>query len=365
MSTENNDEYLVQSIFLLLITSICLGVSWYSMATGFESFFGKFTISAAVATVFVLMLAALNYTLRRGLINGISSGKITAILVLYLAVVILSFSGMFNKFYSQFVGNDLVLEEIDTKIDLLKDIKDRGMPALTDVESAAIRSKVNDLKGKLRREIMLQNEPGVGPEAKKILAEIKTLLGKRSEYRIYPTPSRKQKELEDVIKLFHQDIDGDVASSDILKRLGAEEKFTLSQRLPQEIDTYVTALTEARGTVGSKSSVAERDKALEVVQRAVVMYKKAGSEIAALVKDRTFEYKKNLRVENDRIGEIPHTFESARAHMERGSVWFAGLLALGIDLIVPVFVFFLTPRSGVIRRRVGERKGPGGLRTEY
>lgn len=216
MSTENNDEYVVQSIFLLLITSICLAVSWWSMATGFESFFGRFAVSAAVATIFVLMLAALNFTLRRGLINGIGTGKIVAILVLYLAVVLLSFSGMFNKFYSQFGGNDLVHEEIDTKIKLLTDIKERGVVALTDVNSKAIRDKVKQLKERLGREILLQNEPGVGPEAKKILKEIQVLLGKKTEYRIYPTPTRKQKELEAVVASFIKDIDGDIESSDTL-----------------------------------------------------------------------------------------------------------------------------------------------------
>lgn len=147
--------------------------------------------------------------------------------------------------------------------------------------------------------------------------------------------------------------------------MGAAEKFTLSQRLPGEIETQIKALTEARGNLTSKSTETQRDKVLEVIQKAVVAYRKAGSEIAALVKDREFNYTEDLRVVNDRIGEIPHSFESAKTHLGRGSVWFAGLLALGIDLIVPVFVFFLTPRSGVTRRRVGERKGAGGLKTEY
>jgi len=368
MSTDNNDDYLVQTVFLLLITVLCLGVSWWSMTEGYQSFFGSYGMAAAVATVFVLMLAALNYTLRRGLVKGIGKGKVVAILVIYLLVVMLSFSGMFNKFYSQFMENDLVREEIDQKIDLLNDLEKRGMAVLTNEQADAIRTKVKQLKQDFEREVRSQTEPGIGKKARALLTEIQNLLGRTTPFPVPPTPTLAPKELEAVIKRLHEDIDSEVKKSDTLRKLHAPEKYEMSQRLPGVVKKQIDALTEARSNIGSKSAKSARAAGLEAIQSAVDTYKKAGSDIAAVVKEgEGFKYDKSVRVVNDRIGEIPHSYESARQHLDRGVVWIAALIALGIDLIVPIFVFFLTPRSGVSGGgRIGRgQRGASGLKTEY
>lgn len=367
MTTDNNDDYLVQTVFLLLITLICLGVSWWSMSEGYQSFFGSYGMAAAVATVFVLMLAALNYTLRRGLVKGIGAGKVVAILVIYLLVVMLSFSGMFNKFYSQFMENDLVREEIDQKIDLLNDLEKRGIAVLTSEQADAIRTKVKQLKEDFEREVRSQTEPGIGKKARSLLAEVQSLLGRTTPFPVPPTPTLAPKELEAVIKRLHEDIDSEVKKSDTLRKLHSPEKFKLSQEFPKLMQKQVGLLTDARAQIGVKSGQSARAGGLEAIQSAVDTYKKQGAEIAAVVKEgEGFKYDKTVRVVNDRIGEIPHSYESAKQHLDRGVVWIAALIALGIDLIVPIFVFFLTPRSGVSGGGgIGRQSGASGLKTEY
>lgn len=363
----NNDDYLVQTIFLLLITVICLGVSWWSMATGYESFMGGFVLSAAVATVFVLMLAALNYTLRRGLIKGIGKGKIAAILIIYLMVVLLSFSGMFNKFYSKFMENDLIREEIDQKIDLLTQLEKDGMNVLTSEEANAVRTKVDALKKDLEREILSQTERGVGKKAKSILAEVQELLGKTSPFPVPPTPTLSNKELETVIARLKSDIDSEVEKSDKLRAMHSPEKYALSLGLPKTIKTAKGKLAEARSNLGKGSGETQRSDGLIAIQSAVDVYKETAKEIESIVKEKPFTYQTDVRVINDRVGEIPHTYESAKAHIDRGVVWISALIALGIDLIVPIFVFFLTPRSGVSSSTSFRRgsRGAGGLSAEH
>lgn len=368
MNEDNNDDYLVQSIFLLLITVICLGVSWWSMTEGYKSFFGSYGMSAAVSTVFVLMLAALNYTLRRGLIKGIGKGSVTAILVIYLLVVMLSFSGMFNKFYSQFIGNDLVREEIDQKKDKLGALEKEGMAVLTGEQGFILRNRVPNLKEKFKTEVLSQTELGIGKNAKAILFEIQSLLGKTTPFTTPPTPTRAPQELNAVIEKVWKDIDSAVNESETLKKLNAEEKFVLQQKLPGAIKTQVDNLIAARSKIGSKSNESERIAGLASIQSAIDTYKDFGKQIESLVKEKPFTYDKQMQVVNDRIGEIPHSFESAKRNLDKGVVWVSALIALGIDLIVPIFVFFLTPRSrvssqgSIIRRR---DRGAGGLKTEH
>ena len=368
MKEDNNDDYLVQSIFLLLITVICLGVSWWSMTEGYKSFFGSYGMSAAVSTVVVLMLAALNYTLRRGLVKGIGKGSVTAILVIYLLVVMLSFSGMFNKFYSQFIGNDLVREEIDQKKDQLEALEKEGMAVLTGEEGYILRNRVPNLKDKFKTEVLSQTELGIGRNAKAILSEIQNLLGKTTPFTTPPTPTRAPKELNAVIEKVWKDIDSAVNESETLKKLNAEEKFQLQQNLPAAIKKEVDNLIAVRSEIGSKSNESQRINGLAAIQSAVDTYKKYGKQIESLVKEKAFVYDKQMHVVNDRIGEIPHSYESAKRNLNKGVVWVSALIALGIDLIVPIFVFFLTPRSrvssqGVLGRR--RDRGAGGLKTEH
>lgn len=366
MNTQNNDEYFVQTVFLLLITTICLGVSWYSMALGYESFMGSFALSAAVSTVFVLMLAALNYTLRRELIKGAGRVKLLSIFLLYLAIVLLSFSGMFNKFYSQFMESELIREEIGEKIDRLTELEQKGRSVLTSEKANAVKAKVSALKDELGREIRSQTEPGIGSKAKGILNEIKNLLELSRDFRIYPTPNRTTSELNAVIELLWKDIDSGMQKSEALRRLNSPEKEDLARELPIRIKSSIDKLTVAREKIGAKQSLGtDRANGLAALQSAVDEYKTIGNKIASLVKESDFEFDKQIRVINERIGEIPHTYESAKAHFSRGVVWIAAGVALGIDLIVPLFVYFLTPRSGLAIIRVRRRNGPLGLRAEH
>ena len=368
MNEDNNDDYLVQSIFLLLITVICLGVSWWSMTEGYKSFFGNYGISAAVSTVFVLMLAALNYTLRRGLIKGIGKGSVSAILVIYLLVVMLSFSGMFNKFYSQFIGNDLVREEIDQKKDKLEELEKNATAVLTGEEGYLLITQIPGLKEKFKSEVLSQTELGIGKNARNILTEIQKLLGKTTPFTTPPTPTRAPNELNAVIEKVFKDIDAEVKQSRTLNQLNAAEKLALQQELPKVIKIEVDKLIDVRSKIASKSNESQRIAGLEAIQTSVDAYKKLGAQVKSLVKEKSFIYDRETRIVNDRIGEIPHSYESAKRNLDKGVVWVSALIALGIDLIVPIFVFFLTPRSrvssqgGFVRRR---DRGAGGLKAEH
>jgi hypothetical protein len=86
-----------------------------------------------------------------------------------------------------------------------------------------------------------------------------------------------------------------------------------------------------------------------------------GSKTRSLIKDKVFVYDENIRVENDELGKISHTYRSAGAHISHWSVWMSAFLALMIDLVVPLFVYFLTPRANVRDRRYANRNSGHGV----
>jgi len=342
--TDQSDqqEDAVLSVVLLLIAVLCLGFSFYAMMVGYHDLVGSLLGSGVLALILVLMLFALNYKLRRDIMNNMGGGAIAVIMVLYLVVVLASFSGMFNKFYSTFMRDELIKEELQQKITAIQTLKERATAELTSEEAEKLRAQVESKIGQLAAQVQNPQEPGLGQKAQSILVDVEALLGEKLTRLVgRDTTTVGLKKLSDNY--------GDMIRSALernkkMVELNEPERRAYVGLLSKDAKTINERLTDSLRAVSTKTEVARSD-ALLVIQDAVNLYKGIGSKTRSLLKDKKFEYDENLRVENDDIGKISHTYRSALQHINHWAVWVAAFLALMIDLIVPLFVYFLTPRG--------------------
>ena len=342
VSPPDHEEDAVLSIVLLLIAILCLGFSFYAMTVGYRDLVGSTIGSAALALILVLMLFALNYRLRRGLLGGIRAADVAVLMILYFVVVLASFSGMFNKFYSTFMHDELIKEELQQKITAVQSLKERAVAELTSEAAEKLRAQVESKIGQLSSQIQNPQEPGLGQKAQVILADTETLLGEKLTRLLgRDTTTNGLKRLSDS---YAEMMRSALERNQKMVELNEPERRAYVGILTKDAKTMNDRLTESLRAVSSKTEVARSD-ALVALQDAVNFYKGAGSKTSALVKDKKFEYDEAIRVENDEIGKISHTYRSALMHINHWAVWVAAFLALMIDLIVPLFVYFLTPRG--------------------
>jgi hypothetical protein len=344
MNEIDNEEHIVLSVLLLIITIFCLGISWWSMMQGYESLAGSKLLSAAVATALVVMMFSLNYSLRRGLQNGIPGARVIVILMMYLVVVLASFSGMFNKFYSTFMHTELINEELTEKIKSLSSLQNSAQEVLTDQEAERIKGEVSRLVESLKLQIQNPAEPGLGPRAQATLRDIETLLGVRLER--LPPKNKSADELKRAAEAYGDYILNKVLQgSDAMLKLNSAERRNYAEQVPGIIGPPIKSLIKVQTELQSGATETTQATAIATIGEAVRKYNEVALKVNSLQKEKNFAYEKNFRVENDNIGKISHTYASAGKHLNHWGVWVAGGLAFGIDLIVPLFVFFLTPKG--------------------
>lgn len=346
MNERNQEESVFQSIIILIVSITCLGVSWWSMATGYESFVNSFFMSAAIATVFVLILAGLNYSLRQGLKQGISGGRIATLLFVYLLVVALSFAGMFNKFYSEFMRKELFKEEITSKIENLRELESEANLLLISGEDNKTVKFVNRKLTELEQQITDSGNPGGGVRSRAIIKEIEVALRLNSPITPQTAKSNKTEDLKDLYKRYETLIKASLNDSEELDSMYAE-KNNLLATVSESVKAKVQKLNDVKSELSSTSNQSAEANAVSVLNESVDEYHKLAKQITILVPPgKSFEYKKDLRFENDGVGRISHTFRSAIEHFPHWAVLVAAFLALGIDLIVPLFVSVMTTRGG-------------------
>ena len=364
MKTQNVDreEDIVLSVLLLILTISCLGFSFWTMTKGYETLVGSMMWSAVLSFILVTTLFALNYRLRRGLMHGISGGQIILILVFYLLVVAFSFSGLFNQFYSTFMRNELLATELTQKIGYLRKLEATATVVLTNSEAEKIRETVKGFLRELKAQILSSGQPGWGTKAEAKMQEIEKALGReKNPFTRIPPKSNStadlQKCAEDVIQLVEMNMD----ASENIAKIHAPEKRAYAGKVPELINAVIKELQARQSELAASGSSTDgiqakaRADADETIRQAVTLYHQVAEKVATL--ENGFEFNKDLKVENDQIGKISHTYHSALGRMNHWAVWIAGFLALAIDLVVPCFVFALTPRRDVL---TGVNKKPGG-----
>nr|CBA26533.1 hypothetical protein Csp_E36210 [Curvibacter putative symbiont of Hydra magnipapillata] len=279
----------------------------------------------------------------------------------------MSFSGLFNKFYSTFMHTELIVEELNSKTRALNELKEGATSSLSNEDAEVLRQKVTALVKQLKIQILSPAEPGLGPKANSILNEIEALI--KTKITRMPNKGTSESALVKLGNDYENLIlgeDGVLNNSEVLAKLNAPEKRSYLKEVSLKIDPELKNLAAKNSELGVQDNEVTRANALEAIQRAVSVYNEVGQRTQSLVKEVPFSYDLNMRVENDAIGKISHTYRSAGAHLSHWGVWICVFLALAIDLIVPMFVFFLTPRgqnSGA--SFASKNKGAQVLKSEF
>jgi hypothetical protein len=172
--------------------------------------------------------------------------------------------------------------------------------------------------------------------------------------------------LQELGKRYETLILGLMDGSEEMAKLNAPEKREYSGQLLEKINPVLVELNKKQSALGVGSDSTSRENAIETIQTAVNIYSEVALRVTSLVAPKVFVYDKNMRVENADIGKISHTYRSAVMHKTNWGVWIAAFLALVIDLIVPCFVFFLTPRGQKQSMKFGNnKKGANVLAKEF
>lgn len=304
----NNEGAGFRIIIILLITFFCLGISFYQMTVGYREF-GGYILSGTFSLVVVLILLYLNFELLRAKRENRSVAKIMA---WYLFFVIVSFAGNFNSFYSFFMKDELLRNEVTEKYDKLRQLR-------ADVEVAfrtkkGIDDKVSTLLSDLNSQIKSKDEPGCGQKCEGILREIELAL-KRKITRIKSS-------------------NNDYLADEYRKIVYGNDETLLLNSFDQEIRTLEPEVKEAENQPSKY--------ALSTAQRITDLYKIYGINAEKLAGDIP-KYEKQIVVDNAEFGSIKQTFKSAfSSHLSHWGTWISAFAALMIDLFVPLFILGFT-----------------------
>jgi hypothetical protein len=340
---ENQKEQdAVLGIVLLLIALLCLGFSFVTMTLGYKDLVGSIWGSGVLSLILVLMLFALNYRLRRGLQSGMSPKQMSGVIILYIVVVFASFSGLFNRFYSTFMQDELIKEELQQKISSMQDIQSRAKAELTNLEAEKIRGGIESKITQLSQQIQNTGQPGLGSKARMILDDIERDLNTKLTVLVWQdnTTAGLQKLSDNYATMIRNVMEQSAG----MRRINEPERRAYVTQMLSESSKSIADMTGSMKASVNKTEVARAD-GLAVLQEAVNTYKGIGAKVRSLLKDKNFQYDADIRVNNDEIGKISHTFRSAWQHIGHWAVWISAFLALMIDLIVPLFVYVLTPRG--------------------
>lgn len=326
---------------IAFVALVCLGISFYQTTLGYKEAFGSILISGGFALVVVTLLLYLNYRLRAARRQSESMGAIAGILVVYLVFTFASFAGNFNAFYTNFMKGELLRGELAQKRDALNRLQEDAKSALTSQEM--LRPKTEGLLSQLQSQIRNPSEPGCGDKCEKVLSQIEKLLD---------TPitrlkgENKEMLIQEYTKLINKQLD-------VTLRLGNDEA---KKDLITEIDQDVADLRSKIDTALQNPSTA----GLPVLKEVVEIYKLLGNKTKKLA-GASFKYDEQIRVENEEVGKISQTFNSAMQNISHWGVWVSAIISLFIDLFVPLFVLFITaPNSQDTFRR--NKYEPRGLR---
>jgi hypothetical protein len=314
------------SVLVVAVASvIMLGIGFWQMWKGYEHIAGS-TIAFWASLAIVIILFFTNMLFRKAIVEGEEKSYIRRLLVAYLIFTLLSFSGNFNAFYSYFMNDDLISNEIIEKNDRLHEIQESAKVALTDKRETELTSMIKEKKSQLAAQFRDPQNKGIGPEANKVLKETEGLLG-----NIFTRLSNGNS-VETLVTTYNGLID-DALETKLDKEIPKRKE---KQALVNDIDQKINAL----GPKIAEGQKLPKEQGLSALLAIVELYKEIGNKTSNLVTD--FKYNKELAVENERIGTIPHSFSAAWKNSNKISTWFIVVLSLFIDLGVPIFTFLIT-----------------------
>lgn len=322
-SPAKNTNNGIEDSLVVVVTLVCLAVSLWQTGNGYSKAFGHWIVSFAVAFALVAVMFIQNGRIKRNIQENKKNSKAW---LLYLICTLASFAGNFNSFYSKFTGKDLVKDELLIKRDSIESIGTRAANFLVKPDDKLLKDKIDTKVKALRQQIINEGNPGLGPIALDLLAQIERELKMDTKFDRLKAASKNRQDLETLADEYQKKIEGELDIK--LKESNVALKIDIENRYKE--------MVKAIDDVPQNNEV----QGLEVIGKAVNEYKRIGNDVQK--ENPKFVYDKSMTVENTRLGEIDHTFRSVQKNWPSYAIALAAFLSLMIDLLPPLLVSFVT-----------------------
>lgn len=307
-------------LITVIITVICLGISFYQVTIGYKDLVGNYWLSGLISLVIVLILFYLAYEIREAARRKQSIAKF---LIAYFVFVLFSFAGNFNAFYTQFMSGELLKAELTEKKDALSKLREDAKIAL-ESSTQDVSPQINQLVGQLESQIRNPSEPGCGRKCEEVLVTLEGLLNSKLT-RL--TSSDKNFLIQEYRKLVEE------ARKSKLEVAKSSDKNFLIEQIDNDILTLKPQIDAAMQDPANK--------ALGLISIIVDKYKDYGKKVKAFA-GKLFNYDEQIKVNNAEIGRLNFTFNSAMENITNSGTWIAAFLSLFVDMFVPLFILLVT-----------------------
>jgi len=328
LNASKNDNNNLETIIVVVIGAIALGISLVQTSKGYKDLFGGY-LSISVAIVIVLGMLLFNIRLRRNIKESGGIGKRAGIWFMLLLFTFMSFLGNFNSFYYYFRKDDLLKKELEQKRDKLFELQEDAKRVLTDTIVIELRSKIDNLKNQHTKQISNKADSGHGAKAELILKDIEKELGSITRLKGRLDPDTLAKRYEEMI------------NNAMETKIRAFRKTPEKQSLLIEINTEIERLTPIIREELTEDKPTTL-KMLNILRDIVEVYKREGVKCKNLSEGTGFAYDDKMKVENAEVGKIDHALSSAKQNLWNTGTMVAIFLSIFIDLILPIMITILT-----------------------
>ena len=332
--SDSTDEQTLKSIATFAFLTIALLFTAYQCAKGYASAIGP-TPAIFLSVLCAGILGLLSVSLRARIREGRST---TGIWIGAIIVATVSFSGNFNAFYTGFIKTELIKKELESKRNSLDGIQKSAESALSDKRFSELERDVSFLQRELRSQILNEGNPGLGPEAKKVISRIEVRIGDQL------TPERAAAGTTEALTRLADRYDQRINDKVSAKRIAIVENGEARQKARTDnlrLYTEATRVVDGALTLlaSDKSPEVEKD-AVAAIEKAVQAYSRIGSVTRASLPDSVpFEYDRSMTLVSDKAGSIDHSFNTASQNLGHMAVWLSAFLAFFIDMGVPLVIW--------------------------
>ena len=338
MDDSENDNIL--TIALVTLSALTLTYAGFQTFKGYYIDLG-FVNSLILSIILTLAMFVLSMSMRHELKKGGNHSKLILSLTLYGLAALFSFFGNYNSFYTAFMRDSVIRNELQEKLIILEEQKAAVAKILSDPVSEKRRNEVEALVDQLKTQIQSVFEPGLGAKAQEILARLERLLG--TQLTILKPGDNSAQQLKILADQYESLIRRALTKDETLNQRQYIQKNESKLELTKNIDLILADL-KSDSVLMAESSDQTREQAKKHIQMAVSLYKEVGAQLKKF--DSSYSYDPNLRLKNTNVGMISFSVESSVSNLGAPQTWFAFFLSLLIELFVPGLVFALTPKGG-------------------
>lgn len=345
-------EFQALGVGLILYSAIFVGLlayGWFHIIGGH--------MHPVLSWAGALVMAGLAWTLAR--IAGSSAQGLRGNKGFFAALLLVSAVGVFNTLMIRLEGKAIFNETIDRAVQRYSALPGRVRSATEDREVAALRSRVDALRTQLAQEIANPRNCGEGPEAAKLLAQLKAELPGLVRYS---GSSRDCSGDAQLVRMYDQQIDTLLHATPTFVRANVQRTDALRRRIEAEVPRELAALQTLRKDVdaGVSLTAVARPRLEDSANAYQRLAQAAAVTVPALAASDTFRTELDIDAAR-RLGEWGHLLPLLISRMDRPQTLVYLALAVFLDwLLVQLFARIAAHRRAMPAGRPPLRTPPLG-----